>query len=118
MYGIDPTMDWSFFLGKRLESVGVGLYAIRLGFDGEVSVSITGSFQYGANAPVSAQNGLPDGAVPLLKLLGHSVSSASVVNARSLLLAFDDEQTLRLIDDNEGYESLEIYASGHDCIVI
>lgn len=118
MYGIDTKLDWSFFVGKPLEQVAVGLYDIRLGFFGEVSVSITGSFQYNANAPVSAQNGLPDGAVPLLKLLGHSVSSVSVVDARSLLLTFDDDQTLRLIDDNEAYESLTIFASGHDCIVI
>lgn len=119
MYGLPENFDGSFLLGRTLEMICFNANQIYLHFDGQVTITIEGTFshqraQSGSNTQVLS---IPVSESDLRQLLEHKVSAISADKDGTLSLVFDDGQTLTCYDQLPNYESYQI-SQGDNVIIV
>ena len=106
------------FIGQTLSTVTFGPYLVRLSLEAEHQSVITLEGSYEQQGP--AEEGWVDRAERLgdesrlqssrlMQLTRYEVVGAAIEDRRSFRLEFANGQTLRLIDDSEQYESMQIH---------
>ena len=115
MYRISLVEDWSFFVGKQLTQLCIGLYDVQLRFGDAVTISIHGddppakSFCHKtASAQSSPVGKMPEMATSLVSLLGACVANVSVENSTTLAICFSNREELRIYDCSDSYESFTV----------
>ena len=118
MYGVPDSAEWSFLVGREVLQVCIGLHQVSVRFDGEVSINIECDFEH---APVAnnsrSVSPLPEKAAGLVSLLGNKVASALSKGGKILEIRFTDNQTLKVYDSNETYESFQVTTPDKEIIV-
>lgn len=110
MYGLPENFEGSFLIGRNLEMICFNANQVYLHFDGDVTITIEGTFshqqaQAQSNAIVIS---LPVSESDLMQLLEHKISAISGDKDGTLTLVFDDGQILRCYDQFPNYESYQI----------
>jgi len=120
MYGLKPDFDLSFFIGKELTQVAVGLCDVQLHFHEQVSLSITSQTEHTSKDGVMVWDGdkkMPTLASSLLSLIGTNITSVEGLPDGTLTLGFSNQEVLVLYDDSSHYESYTI-RHGDDLFVV
>jgi hypothetical protein len=110
MYGLPKQFDSAFLIGRTLEQVSFNQNQIYLHFDGDVSITIEGSF---AHYQPESQSGMKVLEVPvlesdLMKLLGFSISKVLTDKEGTLGLLFANGRMLKCFDKSPQFESYQI----------
>lgn len=118
MYGIDNVKTFEFLIGKELEFLVYGPYAITFQFEKGYQIAAeselhlievdTTDFEMTCHKITNCG--------PLLQLIGSSIIDISVEGSEKLYLHFSNGQKLMLKDDSDQYESFNI--SGPDIGII
>jgi hypothetical protein len=118
MHGIPEHTDFSFMIGRELESLGVGLHSVSFAFDGDVHLTVEGAIEvvHGTEHANRYQS-MRIAAVELLQFIGDRVVACAPISSRVLELTFERAPKLRLIDDDEHYESF-VLGFGERTIVV
>jgi hypothetical protein len=119
MYGFPRDIDLSFFCGKELIQVSVGIYDVQLHFHESVSLSIQNRIEHTSKGIITVweqEETPPISASSLLTLLGSCVVSAHGVSDGTLTLQFANGDIVKVFDA-EGYESYQINNNGELIIV-
>jgi hypothetical protein len=106
------------FVGQTLATVTFGPYLVTLSFEPDANLIVTLEGTYEQSGPpdqgwidraerIGDQSRLQ--ASRLMQLTNCEVVAAAVENQRSFRLNFADGQSLRLIDDSDHYESMQIH---------
>ena len=118
MYGIPESAEWSFLIGREVLQICIGLHQVSLRFDGQVVINIEGDFAHASVvATLGSGAGLPQKAASLVSLLGRKVASALSKGSKVLEIRFANEETLKLYDSSEIYESFQVTAPDKEIIV-
>lgn len=118
MYGLPENESFRFFVGRRLDSVRFGRYQVTFQFDGSVSLSVEGGL--GIRVPEADEivvDDARDAAAVLLAALDTSVVDVQVHDSRSFSMLFEHGLSLRLIDDQEQFESFNMSHDGKLIVV-
>ena len=110
MYGLPENFDGSFLIGRNLEMICFNANQIYLHFDGQVTITIEGTFshQHAQSESDTAVISVPVSQSDLMQLLEHQISAISGDKDGTLTLVFDDGQILRCYDQFPDYESYQI----------
>jgi hypothetical protein len=123
MYGLKPDVDLSFFVGRELNQVAVGLANVQFNFDGPVlsagvqsllSLSVQSQVEHSSKGIVKEWDGgenMPLSAASLLGLIGSSVVAVQGDPDGTLTLEFSNGDVVRVFD-TEGYEAYQICNEG------
>jgi hypothetical protein len=111
MFGVPADLDLSAFEGSTLEQVAIGTHQIAFHFDPQGSISVEGAWEL-----LDRDGALVDRSVEPAErevyrvhlCLGQRVASARVESSSSIALTFDSGHVLRILDDNDRYESFHI----------
>jgi Family of unknown function (DUF6188) len=118
MYGVPDNADWSFLADRELLQVCVGLYQVSLKFDGDTSIDVECEFDHSRSNTMSPPAaGLPGRAATLFSLLGVKIASVARQDGRTLAIAFRNDETLKIYDSNESFESFQIVGAGRQIVV-
>jgi hypothetical protein len=114
--GFDPTAS---FVGKTLVSVCFSVNTVSLRFEPDVTLTILSSFSHdvagrGQGAEPST---IPVAHSQLMVLAGREVVSCEAPDPKTLVLRFDNGDSLYCYDDSTDYESLRITMPGRDIVV-
>ncbi len=110
MYGLNPDVDLSFFIGKELMQIAVGPYDVQFHFHESVSLSVQSHIEHiseGVEAEWDGDENNPLSAASLLGLVGKSVVSAHGDPDGTLILKFSNDDVVTVFD-NEDYEAYQI----------
>ena len=98
-----------FLLAKKSYRYVSDFTQVSLRFNGKVSINIECDFDH---APVAnnlrSVSPLPEKAAGLVSLLGNKVASALSKAGKILEIRFTDNQTSKVYDSNESYESFQV----------
>jgi hypothetical protein len=107
MYGLPQDIDLSFFSGKELIQVAIGLFNVQLHFEGSVSVSVEHRIEHTSEESTlfwEQEVTPPVSTSSLLNLIGSNVTLASAVPDGTLTLQFSNGDTVRVFDqEDEAY---------------
>jgi hypothetical protein len=124
MYGLPDDIDLSFLRGRKLDSVCIGLYQVRLVFKpGNVKIDSFGVFKHrrADGVMVEVKVEVEVGKVPtsgiLLSLLGSDVVQVDWNPDGTLNLTFTNGEVVTFIDDTSGYESYWINSPDGQIVV-
>jgi len=109
MYGLAPDTDLSFLLKKRLAEVAVGLGQVQLNFEDGVSIYIYSSYDIHFGDRFVPGQPLPHGAANLLGLPGSIIECVAIEEKGTLSLTFSTGNRVIVYDDDDHYESYEIF---------
>lgn len=118
MHGIPADLDLAFLVGSEVVQVCLGSFDIRVHFQPEASIHITGGdweLKNEAGQIIDRASDAPAherGPFLLHRLLGRRVRTIEVGPPDWLEVVFEEGLALRIIDDSEQYESFEIQPSG------
>jgi len=118
MYKFPDDFDAALLHFLRLEMICFTANQINFHFSKNVSIDITGPFEYfkSAKIPEPTLIEIPAGNLCLLQLIEHKIVAASVEHESALYLEFDGKQILRLISDSH-YESFTLNLNGRTIII-
>lgn len=111
MFGLNPATDLSPLTGSTLSFVGFGEHQLQLAFSGQMPCAISVEGDYLVTPPglvPTLFGNAVDGASVLLRLLGHTVTHASVPADGTTRLAFSDGSIVEVVDSSAHYESYQI----------
>lgn len=117
MYGLDNSVDLSFFIGRRLIQVSIGANELILRFDNEVAVTVESDFSVCDSGEPELFNRSCDGAATLAALLDRVVSRCTTDGTGSLRIVFDDQRELTVFDSSSTYEGYTIRNGSHLIVV-
>jgi hypothetical protein len=118
MYGLPSDFDAQVFVGRQLEAVTHAVNAIILAFGERLTVSVSGSLPYRAPGnPDPAVDRPPVAQTTLVGLVGRLVTSFTLMSPRELVLEFEDDGSLTLLDDSDTYESYLINIDDREIVV-
>lgn len=118
MYGLPPNADLSFFQGKTLQQVCVGLHEMILNFDEPISVTIMSPIACTlAGASYQKYDDYRAAASVVAALLQDVVVSAKGEIDGTLTLEFCGGGRLVVYDDSKHYESYVI-TNGDKLVVV
>ena len=119
MYGLKPDVDLSFFVGRDLNGVYVGLANVQFDFNGPtfapgvqslLSLAVQSRLEHSSKGSVYEWEGAennPLSAASLLGLVGKSVVSVHGDPDGTLALTFSNDDVVTIFDQ-EGYEAYQI----------
>ena len=119
MYGLKPDVDLSFFVGRDLNGVYVGLANVQFDFNGPsfalgvqslLSLTVQSRIEHSSKGSVYEWEGAennPLSAASLLGLVGKSVVSVHGDPDGTLALTFSNDDVVTIFDQ-EGYEAYQI----------
>ena len=119
MNGLPEDFDASGFVGQAVEQVSFSANTIYLSFEEDYTITVESSYEHevvrGSSEPVRST--VPVVESRLMKLIGQSVTVATVERPGTLVLEFEDGQIFRCFDDSPMYESYHINCDGREIIV-
>lgn len=118
LHGLPSNVDLSFFEGRRLVQVCVGLHELIINFDNRVA--ITAECRIAVSVQDEALRQFDDptlAAVELFRILQRIVESVEGRNDGELILRFECGSSVHLYDDATHYESYMI-RNGEELIVV
>ena len=118
MYGLPHDVNLSFFRGKKLLQLCIGVHDLILNFDGDVSVTVTSSVGFvDSSGTIQKHDDFREAACAMAALLDQTALSAHGDVAGTLTLTFDGGGMLIVYDDSKDYESYTI-KNGDRMIVV
>lgn len=118
MYGLQPNLDLSFFIGRELCSIHFAMHSLIFHFDDDVSVTVTSLVGcLTSNGDIQQYEDFRQAAPQVLMLLNQVVLSAEGDEAGTLTLKFDGGGALFIFDDSKEYESYTIMNRGQIIVV-
>ena len=118
MYGFPNDFDPQVFVGRELETITYAVNVIVLAFADRLTVSASGSLSYRvANDAETGVDRPPVIRTSLVNLVGRTVLAAELKSARELVLEFDGEGSVTLLDDADTYECYLITIGDREIIV-
>ena len=118
LHEVPRNLDWSFMISKELIQVCYGRYQTQLRFDGGLCVSIEAGIVHSLDEQVLGKSkGRGQGIPSLIGLLGASIERVETEGEDCLRLGFSNAHVLRVLKDEEPYESFSISAPGELTIV-
>ncbi|MEK9142250.1 MAG: DUF6188 family protein [Nitrospirota bacterium] len=119
MYGLPENIDLSFFVGRELNGLTVGIANVQFNFDGPVlspgvqsllSLSVQSLIEHSSNGVVNGwdrDENNPLSAATLLSLVGKLVTAVQGDIDGTLSLRFSNGDVLTVFD-SEGYDAYQI----------
>lgn len=119
MHGLPRDFDPRDFVGKTVQSVGFSANTVDVGFETGESITTESPFEHtGPQINVcSGWHDVPVQCSELMRVAGRTVVGAKVVGRGTLVLAFDDGQSLTFQEDDQPYESYRVIVGGREFIV-
>lgn len=119
MYGLASSTRLDFLIGVELEQVAFSLYQLILRFSEETSISIEGICRVlsknGKTLLEWHSNELTD-LSEIGRLLGHQITHCSIPGDGSVLIHFDHEVCLEVLDSKKDFESYQI--TNRDLVIV
>ncbi len=118
MYGLPANFDAEVFVGKKLDLICYSTNTINISFEGDVSITLMGSFIY-RHSPYETviKQCPPMSSSDMMRLVGKVVCYAEGRKDGTLTLRFDNGHILELLDDVKEYEAYIIRIGKRDIIV-
>jgi hypothetical protein len=122
MYRFAPDLDFSFCIGSSLAQIAIGKYDVQFKFGSGATIAVQSkAVVFCQKEPIanwSEDNGWSS--LAFHGLLNQSVVRGIVVDERTIELQFSEGLVLRLYDESDEYESMQIYlpAPNSDIIVV
>jgi Family of unknown function (DUF6188) len=117
MFGLSKSTDLSFFVGRQLVQVCVGMYQVILRFDEETSVSLECDCQIIPQLPQRMPAYSIHASACLLRVIGDTVTSTNNVGNGDISLEFSNGCSLFIFDSNDDSESYQINHGSNILIV-
>ena len=111
MYRLPADVDWSFLVGSELIQLCIGMHQIQMHFLNGVHIYIEGDFQHEHKGIAHIGGGranLARRSISLVSILHKVVRAVTTEGDRVLVLQFDDDAIVKIIDDSDQYESFQI----------
>ena len=119
MYRLPDDENLSFLRGLKAELVCFAAYQVNLHFQGDVSITIFGSFRH-----IASEGSIPemDGSFPLqsselMRLLEEEINSVQTKADATLILGFSNGDQLVIEGDNGPYESYHV-KNGEKVVIV
>jgi hypothetical protein len=117
MYGLPKGFNTTKFIGRTLDEVSFTLNTICFSFDENIGITVESSLEhcdrdgqvYRVAPPVSDSR--------LMRLVGGLVESADAATDGTLILRFNDGQTLTCFDESADYECYHIWFGNNQVVV-
>ncbi|MFQ5502455.1 MAG: DUF6188 family protein [Phycisphaerae bacterium] len=118
MHGLPVGVDLSFFRGRQLLQVCVGLNDVILNFDNGVSLSIQTSISHhSSTGKATIYEEYTPAATMLMSLLHQTIVGVRGDKKGTLHLEFSEGDCIHVYDSSEQYESYQIKHRGGEIIV-
>lgn len=118
MWGLDPSIDLSFLLGRELLLVEIAKGTVAFSFDEDVKIMVEGEFQHHFDKGYRRwRPGEIQTAAQTLNLLGSIVRDAVGKADGTLEIEFSNGERLVILDSSKEYESYQIIHRGPMIIV-
>jgi len=118
MHGLPANFDSSSLVGIKLSQVCFTANTVSLFFEKDVSITIMGSFIYRDKlSPAVNKQRIPLSSSNLMSLVSKVVRLAEAREDGTLILHFENEHALMLLDDSREYESYVIRIGNKEIIV-
>lgn len=120
MYRIPIDLDLSFCVGASLNQIAVGKFDVQFIFDSGARIALQSEAEVIESEEVVAHWSEEGGwsSIAFHSLLNSDVIRGLVPNETTIELHFSNGQLLRLYDNSNQFESMQIYRPGQDSIVI
>ncbi|MEM8773623.1 MAG: hypothetical protein AAGF53_01235 [Pseudomonadota bacterium] len=119
MYDIPETQEFSGLLGKELQQVCIGNNEVIFNFDSDFSLCVMGPFEHiKSGSEVFDYTDLLTKPSSLPSLLNSSIFEVKKENNDYLLLCFQNNEKLRLINDTDQYECFSLNIDGNIILVV
>ena len=118
MYKINENINFKEFIDMELIQLSIGLYQIILNFSGDVCISIQSLLKLdNLETEILVSCDKPESSKHLVCLLGSKIVDVNILSETILVLTFDNEMKLSLIDNSEQYESFDIQTPTQNIII-
>jgi hypothetical protein len=119
MHRLPKDFDASVMAGRTLEQVCFNSNQIALHFDDGLSIVIESAYSHVTDPTIGGHHilAIPVSTSDLMQLLQCRVSRASGDDQGTLTLLFENDQTLKIYDTSNEYESYTINSRGQITIV-
>jgi hypothetical protein len=120
MYRVPPDLDLSFCAGHSLNQVAIGKYDVQFKFESGVTLMLRseGEVLQGGNVVASWTEEAGWSSLAFVALLNQTVIHARVPDERTIELQFPEGFILRVYDNSDQFESMQIFGPGQELIVI
>jgi hypothetical protein len=120
MYRFSPDFDVSFCIGHSLNQIAIGKYDVQFNFDSGVTIALQSHAEVLGQDKLIASWSAPSGwsSLTFCELLNRTVTHAHVLTERIIEIQFSDDFVLRLHDNSDQFESIQIFGKDQDLIVI
>jgi hypothetical protein len=112
VHGLPEDFDPAIFVGATVVQVSFSANTVHPTFEAaeDLGLTIEGAYEHSGSEPSEwrDQERVPPGHSRLMRLAEKRVEHAAAESTRRLLLAFDDGQQLRLLDDLPQSEAFHI----------
>jgi hypothetical protein len=112
MHGLETGTSLGELVGGMVSFVGFGQHQVQIALSGTTDclISVEGDYRVGDTAGrLKTYRDAVAGAAALLSLLGHIVQSATVPDAGTVRIDFDDGSVIELVDSSSQYESYQLH---------
>jgi len=118
MYGLPENFDSAAFVDTELVQIAFSANTIDFWFGENISITLMSSFIHRIDSnKTEGRHTVPVTESGLMALIGKSVSSASADRDGTLILLFENGDSLTFLDDSKQYESYSIQLGGERTIV-
>lgn len=108
MHKIPRDIHLDFLVGKELSSITVCRYQISFNFDPKGYIGVESAFEIvDGTKKIYWEQEHPDVHIPI-QLFGTKVSRYTVEDERTLAITFENKMLIRIFDNSDQYESLQI----------
>lgn len=116
MYSLPKDFDPALFVGRELQRICFPPYGWELQFEDSICIKVFGPLSLGAES-LREEGSSPSTLSRLTALPGRRVVVADTEGRGTLVLTFDDGQTLRVIEDGDAYECYHLHLGERAIIV-
>ena len=120
MNRIAPGLDLSFCIGHSLDQIAIGKFDVQFKFGSGVTLALQSEGELVQSGAVVATWTELAGwsSLAFFPLLNQTVARARVFDERTIELQFSEGQVLRLFDNSDQFESMQIFGPGKELLVI
>jgi hypothetical protein len=115
MYGIPPDLPLERLVGNTIDGIWIGKYQITFSLGGTNSIAVQGGWELRDSAGQhidSGQDHAERDCYRVHRIIDDPIASFAVDPPRSFTLVFESGHSLVIFDDDEHYESFQIYFEG------
>ena len=120
MYRVPPDLDLRFCIAQPLNQIALGKYDVQFNFDSGVTILLRSEAEVLHNNSIVATWAETTGwsSLAFMSLLNQSATHAYVPNERTIELQFPEDNVLRLYDNSDQFESMQIFGRDQKLVVI